>query len=1290
MDHQQSSEFASTNSHNNNTSHSPLHYLNSPSDLSSDPPNWRSGFGNGRFTVDSGGGPIPLDAAPGPTGSNPSSGRSSSTKLTGNNRASRPEHSTPGYQAQQQSRTLSQSSPSSVPQQKIISRPSEFSQSILNNIPTSPQSIHEQDSPAVISTGSSSLTNQIPIPTPPASSSVYHQDQPSSLSHLVGQIHDGIGPSSLPTHFGDWSSHLDTHHFGSVPSSPVHPLENGYPVDTFLANSSVDHHPSHPFTTIGSAASSSRRNHTLFLGSSDSHTQSTPFLSKPILQNYPTNQKTESQFSLQSQQQQQQQQQQHISTINHGIRNPSSDSHQGFRPPTNCASSTMFSISSLAGKGVTPSFSASRSATDPSVGPPTAGVDSYLSTSHRSTHPEATIRQSVVPPQANPRWPSNPTMLSPTDNSSQPIRQLAEDAIYVSTGPASHSNDRASSEWANHPSTSDRSFWHLREPSTVLESPQSATYSPFSPASPYSSWSSLAAADEGSMYDYRSPANVRSRDPFAAQLWQLYGPRDEKAPTNDALESLIRRLTELGLDVNQIRQRLNSHEWKDNLVSKEVNSSGWSPDTSGSTTRTSGEFVNNNTSNESSESSHQGSSDKASRTSMRNTPQPSRLSKINENGEGLDAKLDSLKSPLFGREPSLERGRKIEGGRRVTCNLAGRWQEECTNTNRSPAVSDMDWKAASRSRSRTQGDWRQGSRSRSRLQDLRPDLLTVGHLFDGDSSPSGMSQRLKPSLSTSGLFEPPPSSLFPELNNQIPIVGSSAAGDITGHDAYHDGLIQQLIGSYHAQQSEENGLQSLAEKHTDHLSFEPSELSASSSGLFQPSSATPLGEFDFGSWHLPIKPSQHSLLGSIPGLTQDYADLANAHSEYGYIPRLVRKTSFDEILAQQHHPKRPTDSGDRSPARLDNLSCSTTESLVRPNTATDPREGQYRMGLDPSGCEKAQTLNGSAHHSEYIDVFSSTLSQSDSTEAEFRSQFQSSRLSSNSNSSDDLAFQDNETTLQPFFDTNCGSIVDRITPYTILTQLDPFDSTPIANNPRSQWLQGSVAPTAVQPTNKVESANKKTTEVIRLVSSPSSASSSSEASSRGGLALRINTANAQSQMEKELSAGEVATKISFSGGRSNHTSSIGEARRRTKQLPYSSAEPASANNPATSSNGQANPSTTQCLNCHTKETPLWRRDSEGRPLCNACGLFVNLHGTPRPAALSTGIIKRRNRGKNRERNPGNSASSNRPATSSLTPVTRNLNPTVPHSLQYSNNLSDQSAPSRSSTHHHYPSPSTSL
>ncbi|GAA5925503.1 GATA-type transcription factor [Sporobolomyces koalae] len=52
---------------------------------------------------------------------------------------------------------------------------------------------------------------------------------------------------------------------------------------------------------------------------------------------------------------------------------------------------------------------------------------------------------------------------------------------------------------------------------------------------------------------------------------------------------------------------------------------------------------------------------------------------------------------------------------------------------------------------------------------------------------------------------------------------------------------------------------------------------------------------------------------------------------------------------------------------------------------------------------------------------------------------------------------------------------------------------------------------------------------------------------------------------------------------------------------------------------------TRCLNCSTTNTPLWRRDADGKPLCNACGLFRNLHGVDRPAGLNTGVIKRRNR-----------------------------------------------------------------
>lgn len=50
-----------------------------------------------------------------------------------------------------------------------------------------------------------------------------------------------------------------------------------------------------------------------------------------------------------------------------------------------------------------------------------------------------------------------------------------------------------------------------------------------------------------------------------------------------------------------------------------------------------------------------------------------------------------------------------------------------------------------------------------------------------------------------------------------------------------------------------------------------------------------------------------------------------------------------------------------------------------------------------------------------------------------------------------------------------------------------------------------------------------------------------------------------------------------------------------------------------------------CQNCTTSTTPLWRRDEYGSVLCNACGLFLKLHGRPRPISLKTDVIKSRNR-----------------------------------------------------------------
>ncbi|OLN97257.1 Nitrogen regulatory protein areA [Colletotrichum chlorophyti] len=65
---------------------------------------------------------------------------------------------------------------------------------------------------------------------------------------------------------------------------------------------------------------------------------------------------------------------------------------------------------------------------------------------------------------------------------------------------------------------------------------------------------------------------------------------------------------------------------------------------------------------------------------------------------------------------------------------------------------------------------------------------------------------------------------------------------------------------------------------------------------------------------------------------------------------------------------------------------------------------------------------------------------------------------------------------------------------------------------------------------------------------------------------------------------------------------------------------------ANTAQGGESSAPTTCTNCFTQTTPLWRRNPEGQPLCNACGLFLKLHGVVRPLSLKTDVIKKRNRG----------------------------------------------------------------
>ncbi|KAL0581771.1 GATA type transcriptional activator [Marasmius crinis-equi] len=67
--------------------------------------------------------------------------------------------------------------------------------------------------------------------------------------------------------------------------------------------------------------------------------------------------------------------------------------------------------------------------------------------------------------------------------------------------------------------------------------------------------------------------------------------------------------------------------------------------------------------------------------------------------------------------------------------------------------------------------------------------------------------------------------------------------------------------------------------------------------------------------------------------------------------------------------------------------------------------------------------------------------------------------------------------------------------------------------------------------------------------------------------------------------------------------------------PQLSDKPVSESSVDTNQITKSPPNRQPCENCRTLETPLWRRDPDGNPLCNACGLYQKAGKGRRPATL---------------------------------------------------------------------------
>lgn len=124
---------------------------------------------------------------------------------------------------------------------------------------------------------------------------------------------------------------------------------------------------------------------------------------------------------------------------------------------------------------------------------------------------------------------------------------------------------------------------------------------------------------------------------------------------------------------------------------------------------------------------------------------------------------------------------------------------------------------------------------------------------------------------------------------------------------------------------------------------------------------------------------------------------------------------------------------------------------------------------------------------------------------------------------------------------------------------------------------------------------------------------------------------------------------------------------------FSSRAPSRPSSPGPKST-DANGAPTTCTNCFTQTTPLWRRNPEGQPLCNACGLFLKLHGVVRPLSLKTDVIKKRNRGS------GNTVPVSATSTRSKKPLPRKNSVQQTSMVNTNGGISDHNSASPASMH----------
>ena len=499
---------------------------------------------------------------------------------------------------------------------------------------------------------------------------------------------------------------------------------------------------------------------------------------------------------------------------------------------------------------------------------------------------------------------------------------------------------------------------------------------------------------------------------------------------------------------------------------------------------------------------------------------------------------------------------------------------------------EMDWRGVSRSRSRIAMDWRAQSRSRSRS-------ALAGMSYPLNIGPEAHASHILEQDEEPALAHP--SALLghsmPALPTHWAEVGlRSSQSQLLGQDP------QSELSPPQTSTTDEAGL-----RKSEPFNFDQAVRTAASYDMLANTSLSDARPRPMQ--HLPMSLASGSESGKkkaagLPGIAGPglYSETEeNFHPHYGYLPRRVRKTSFDHTVRPDESKNMPPPANPRkrqaeaSPHRnlnnpmIDGESGfpSTSFSFTFPQAYDNFFDLAAASSNTPAAAAnqtspEALELVGDDVGSEWMSRPAMTVPSAFSSPA--YSVDASTQMTAMQSTTGDSPF-DFQQLMHLYLNANsAASPFTHINPSQVLGGLSAADPSSHTASP------ASVAPTPaagnIRPLPK--SFSSKIEESVSHPPLPPTRSNSSPN-------LQVLKMQAMTPVKGH--------------GRNASTSST-----MAKKGSGNKSRPGTPNSESTSDGAGGSilmtaDNSTICTNCQTTNTPLWRRDPEGQPLCNACGLF---------------------------------------------------------------------------------------